>query len=196
MFQFPSNGKGYGKCMNSNRSEHLGDSFNSLQTGKGMASNLSEIKDLEQRSRFQFPSNGKVYGKQGQPSVFFWREEFQFPSNGKGDRKLSMPAVQRVKLYYLFQFPSNGKGDRKLRISYIHRPERRLGVSIPFKRERGSQAIPGSTVFTDEGVSIPFKRESGSQAENIRGEWASTRFLFQFPSNGKGDRKRLTMMIT
>ena len=63
-----------------------------------------------------------------------------------------------------FLFPSNGKGDRKFVVAIVVAMVRYF-VSIPFKRERVSQAQPELIIdFRISKVSIPFKRESGSQA--------------------------------
>ena len=65
-----------------------------------------------------------------------------------------------------------------------------MAVSIPFKRESGSQGICKGSISVSEfyQVSIPFKRESGSQG--IEGKDSGGKHgTFQFPSNGKADRK-------
>ena len=79
-------------------------------------------------------------GSQELQSMFYWRAMiwFQFPSNGKADRK---EKIRSVCFNFNFYF-----------------------VSIPSKREGGSQA---EADFRRNGglhkVSIPFKREGGSQ---------------------------------
>ena len=57
--------------------------FNSLQTGKCIASIRTE-KGKDAGFQFQFPSNGKVYSKLGLRNEDFHQVvRFQFPSNGK-----------------------------------------------------------------------------------------------------------------
>ena len=106
----------------------------------------------------------------------------------------------------MFQFPSNGKADRKLCNEFHH-----VGcycVSIPFKRESGSQAARGSQRYQFLIVSIPFKRESELAISHQPSAVSKEAFLLsgnllllkvsdsrqptaitQFPSNGKADTK-------
>ena len=119
---------------------------------------------------------------------------------------------------WLFQFPSNGKADHK-RWERTHTRDYEHTVSIPFKRESGSQGygIRRTKTAHPHGVSIPFKRESGSQVLRA-GIEASAAYgfnslqtgkritstcirlsssalaRFQFPSNGKADHKRSTFV--
>ena len=72
MFQFPSNGKAYPKTMKMIITiDCLYPSFNSLQTGKPIQ---SEILDVLSQDRitdgFQFPSNGKAY-----PKIERWKDK-------------------------------------------------------------------------------------------------------------------------
>ena len=84
-FQFPSNGKAYPKCLNTDLSiESASPGFNSLQTGKRIQSlyRMHDTRPWDQE--FQFPSNGKAYPKA--IKVFYAHvvnQKFQFPSNGK-----------------------------------------------------------------------------------------------------------------
>ena len=112
MFQFPSNGKVYRKgiAMQASIDRYLG--FNSLQTGKCIASETTNIIVAAVIEEFQFPSNGKVYRK--------LVRDFYQPN----------PFTE-------FPFPSNGKVYRKGTDAYLMM--RRIFVSIPFKRESVSQ---------------------------------------------------------
>ena len=119
----------------------------------------------------------------------------------------------------MFQFPSNGKGERKS-VQGSHQPVS-LSVSIPFKRERGAQGYHHQRCRTLTEVSIPFKRERGAQgdiryttpnqrwkecfnslqtgkgsASHIAALGWFDRLSFQFPSNGKGERKYMLLRIT
>ena len=96
----------------------------------------------------------------------FKTKRFQFPSNGKADRKSE--AFDPEEWGARFQFPSNGKADRKRKGAICYEGEDDTEVSIPFKRESGSQvkSIRQRKWIGHERVSIPFKRESGSQDMN------------------------------
>ena len=137
------------------------------------------------RTRFQFPSNGKVdlkFSYVGHPQAYV--KLFQFPSNGKVDLKfLSIRLWMTASCFNSLQ---TGKWiSREKDNTYVWNTE----VSIPFKRESGSQASrdiwmacatysfnslqTGKWISSSQqgithtlvyaGVSIPFKRESGSQ---------------------------------
>ena len=138
--------------------------------------------------------------------------EFQFPSNGKVDRKLALSDVaslvygigfnslqtgrwiasfvsgDSVKVSIVFQFPSNGKVDRK-ELTDIRNAKVEV-VSIPFKREGGSQAIrwPHTTCPVKCFNSL----QTGRWIASIDPHVSIGKFIgneFQFPSNGKVDRK-------
>ena len=169
MFLFPSNGKGYRKlastaCILTLSTTKL--SFNSLQTGKGIASDHHWITG-EWYITFQFPSNGKGDRKAtGEYPEAVLNIRFQFPSNGKGDRKSLMHTVAKV-LSDWFQFPSNGKGYRK-------------GISLGVHGDYETQLFQ----FPSNGKG--YRKESPSLPEMSSDE------EFLFPSNGKGDRKKNT----
>ena len=109
-FQFPSNGKvcskeialivvpiGYlsfnslqtGKYVASGnqikvKRDFRHNCFNSLQTGKYVASKTGQTRYGENYTMFQFPSNGKVCSKSPNSNIALKiRLWFQFPSNGK-----------------------------------------------------------------------------------------------------------------
>ena len=70
----------------------------------------------------------------------------------------------------VFQFPSNGKGYLKKKIAGLEVTILTPKVSIPFKRERVSQAdyVGSDGGICWEKVSIPFKRERVSQVISLR----------------------------
>ena len=65
------------------------DGFNSLQTGKGVASWTAMPKPARPAPKFQFPSNGKGGSKKRRTMALrpIPMTMFQFPSNGKGGSK-------------------------------------------------------------------------------------------------------------
>ena len=119
----------------------------------------------ERTDEFQFPSNGKAYPK-------LERTGFRFRSTAQVSIPFKRESVskagnirQRRASPLLFQFPSNGKAYPKPTSSAPPLPPPPPLVSIPFKRESGSKAMP---------------------------HWNEQRLgkEFQFPSNGKADPKR------
>ena len=182
-FQFPSNGKADRKRWGPPTKSKTVSSFNSLQTGRRIARLLYEIQlpdmpsfnSLQTGRRiasscdwcliifsvsFQFPSNGKAYRKCGHR---FRRGEFFCFNSLQTGRRIASTITLFIEEETVFQFPSNGKADRKVALDY-------LAVGI------------------DPEVSIPFKREGGSQVQ-LTESWQSLIDMFQFPSNGKADRK-------
>ena len=62
VFQFPSNGKVFPNMLrNTNRSETILLSFNSLQTGRYFRTECLSFEIPTETESFQFPSNGKVF---------------------------------------------------------------------------------------------------------------------------------------
>ena len=59
-FQFPSNGKVYSEANQATALADIQSSFNSLQTGKCIQSEVRHMRCLDEAGQFQFPSNGKV----------------------------------------------------------------------------------------------------------------------------------------
>ena len=103
-------------------------SFNSLQTGKGMASLMKMQFDFETRQRL-----------------------FQFPSNGKGYRK---PTGIQVQIVGRMSFNSLQTGKGIARRSSCCSNSTRSRVSIPFKRERGSQVFSIGSHYTKSVTSF------------------------------------------
>ena len=94
---------------------------------------------------------------------------------------------------FKFQFPSNGKVERKNSLFEIRSADATLAVSIPFKRESRAQGEVEEELGRTELyllVSIPFKRESRAQ-DYPRVVLDFDVYKFQFPSNGKVERKCL-----
>ena len=164
---------------------------------------------------FQFPSNGKAQRKTApalQPgstktivSIPFKREStakvcvlsartiisYQcFNSLQTGKHSESQQKIMKGIGNPMFQFPSNGKAQRKQSDLNGGRPNPNILVSIPFKRESTAKdklinPCTGRHVYV---VSIPFKRESTAKVNNGSSNGQS-QSLFQFPSNGKAQRK-------
>ena len=135
--------------------------FNSLQTGKGIQRRTTKPPDFKVSARFQFPSNGKGDSK----SHPHWRDYVVYHNNvsipfkrERGFKELQ-EAVSGLRAKKPFQFPSNGhKGIQRQALQDISK--HKYPVSIPFKRERG------------------FKED---RARVYR--WLN--LVFQFPSNGE-----------
>ena len=113
MFPFPSNGN----------AEHKQEKY-----GKELGG-----------MKFPFPSNGNAEHKFGKHAIDKRNELFPFPSNGNAEHKFN-PMLPDIETKGEFPFPSNGKAHRKCTLR-LGRPEwSNILVSIPFKRERASQA--------------------------------------------------------
>ena len=214
-FQFPSNGKGDRKSQtHENReSEVEGVSipfkrervwqaayllqatgmrltcFNSLQTGKCMARQSKSAAGTPLIGFVSIPFKRESVFK-ASPIVCFLLEcyLFQFPSNGKGYRKPTA-MVSNSMILSAFQFPSNGKVDRKTaglgKMSRTKISFNSLQTGKWIASKISPRRIPSKII-----VSIPFKRESVSQ-EPVAEHILDVGVEFQFPSNGKGDRKLL-----
>ena len=194
-FPFPSNGNAYSKME------------------KG-------IKVVGQGREFPFPSNGNaerktVRSNQQRPTIHevsipFKREHgskvsgssfaagegwFPFPSNGNAERKFFVVMVFLLLNGCRFQFPSNGKADRKRRQpTRTKRLKPRFNSLQTGKRSASRYRFSGRNPQTQ--VSIPFKRESGYKV-SVKVQDNKSEWMFQFPSNGKADRKhRSTLAIT
>ena len=185
MFQFPSNGKGGSKAC-----KRLGEKvtelrFNSLQTGKGVAS-AAGVLDSDSATKFQFPSNGKGGSKMGiGKKVLLYAARFNSLQTGKGVASLipgfSMSAVRRFNslqtgkgvarnsisavshrhAVYKFQFPSNGKGGSK-DVLEVYVGFEVNGSFNSLQTGKGvARQMPAGNVPSAHRVSIPFKRERG-----------------------------------
>ena len=134
LFQFPSNGKAYPKNEVTGTCCVSGGSFNSLQTGKPIQSQLETASDFVNPSvsiPFKRESLSKGYNeiqrekREESVSIPFKRESlskeigekvsigpyyvtFQFPSNGKAYPKQT-DEDGHCATQLMFQFPSNGK---------------------------------------------------------------------------------------
>ena len=139
---------------------------------------------------FQFPSNGKGDRKEIEHVFHNIGMVFQFPSNGKGDRKQTTSPHTDGRTSASFNSLQTGKGIASKQEIDEARLEILKAVSIPFKRESGSQARFSRFWKLHKPVSIPFKRERGSQVSSVTLPSVTGTTMFQFPSNGKGDRKR------
>ena len=161
--------------------------FNSLQTGKCIASWLTVYATPPDRSLVSIPfkreSGSQVsYVERGNAetvvSIPFKRE------SGSQEKSENFERRNLTSVSIPFKRESGSQ------VSYVERGNAETVVSIPFKRESGSQVMQ-MLLYPTTGalVSIPFKRESGSQgpwAVCIREHYGE----FQFPSNGKVDLKR------
>ena len=141
LFQFPSNGKAYRKgitCRSKPCSANvsipfkresvsqgseayhaimvLGGCFNSLQTGKRIASYCyCRTPVLLRRHLFQFPSNGKAYRKSPVMATVITAAVSSFNSLQTGKRIASQHLRMTTRQFWIkFQFPSNGKAYRKV----------------------------------------------------------------------------------
>ena len=132
MFQFPSNGKVCSKSEQQLKFDKRTASFNSLQTGKCVAS-FPATTDVCLSVLFQFPSNGKVCSKARQADYFGTVVMFQFPSNGKVCSKNPSHACRHAGTVRSFNSLQTGKCVASV-CEPIH-PSRLCRVSIPFKRE-------------------------------------------------------------
>ena len=160
--------------------------FNSLQTGKCIASAGPTTPPLAPSTPFQFPSNGKVYSKLLRTSN--WANKsgwFQFPSNGKVYSKAT-DALHPVKWGRAeFQFPSNGKVYSKLFLTSVSLN----GLSFRFNSLQTGKCIASNWKFsrlllrwksfnslqTGKCIASCFQSQNG----------CSAKIWFQFPSNGK-----------
>ena len=190
----------------------LPNRFNSLQTGKRIASNATSL-NLHIPESVSIPFKRESGSQVWRPYVVLTEVDvFQFPSNGKADRKsffmcslrtpnsVSIPfkresgsqAATTTSLFgtvSLFQFPSNGNADRKFSLQNMD-----IFCNFCFNSLQTGTRIASSVITGKERikplVSIPFKRERGSQVENVKDALSNEEFsVFQFPSNGKAERK-------
>ena len=134
-FQFPSNGKADRKRWIASR-DSLRSSV-SIPFKRESGSQAGESLSVHQQRCFNSLQTGKRIASKEILTFMVNEDEFQFPSNGKADRKSCRSHQRRVKRK-LFQFPSNGKADRKLGRQTLQGIIYGK-VSIPFKRERGSK---------------------------------------------------------
>ena len=151
-----------------------GKGFNSLQTGK-------PIQRIGTKSNatsttivlFQFPSNGKAYPKPLGKSPWKIGKTFQFPSNGKAYPKsrYSRTAVQRrVRVSIPFKRESLSKANH-------HESPNRASWEKEFQFPSNGKAYPKVLWWMHRPlrirhVSIPFKRESLSK---VSWSWLTTR---------------------
>ena len=123
-----------GKCLASHffSENHAGEkSFNSLQTGKCFARNCIIFSDPKWEVEFQFPPNGKVLCKLNVPGDKLPSDEFQFPPNGKVLCKSDSRIASKLNIS-VFQFPPNGKVLCKLvEVPHPHKDEYVIGFQFP-----------------------------------------------------------------
>ena len=161
VFQFPSNGKAYPKCI----TEDINNSEQILVSIPFKREGISKDPFTKRLVETLWSFNSLQTGRHIQRSY---------------------PSLYRLRLCCQFQFPSNGKAYPKT-IRKGNNDGIRFTVSIPFKRESLSKvklAEPAMSV-TFLVVSIPFKRESLSKGMDIKLGWPGGGRKFQFPSNGK-----------
>ena len=159
-------------------------SFNSLQTGKHIQSQLETAEQNKQRvmNKFQFPSNGKAYPKiKWRDPTMTEQRTFQFPSNGKAYPKWRA-CKSCNKNQYTFQFPSNGKAYPKMIKPEF---ENRYLVSIPFKRESISKGGYRGNSPRNRRSMFQFPSNGKAYPKWIWKVVKVNRIEFQFPSNGK-----------
>ena len=135
-------------------------SFNSLQTGKRIASAHAQLRPITSEL-FQFPSNGKAYRKcpasVTEKSAPFVSIPFKRESVSQGScLNPSMPAYQ---------------------------------VSIPFKRESGSQDIDKDNNIDATMFQFPSNGKA-YRKDPVKFQSMEMGNEFQFPSNGKAYRKQ------
>ena len=132
-FQFPSNGKAYPKEMARFLISNADLSFNSLQTGKHIQSEVDRI-DRNQIIRFNSLQTGKHI--QSEVDRIDRNQIIRFNSlqTGKQIQRQLEEKYSALLDTPSFNFPSNGKADTK---GYLYSPIRPTNsdVSIPFKRE-------------------------------------------------------------
>ena len=165
-FQFPSNGKADRKRIPRHKRRKTSLVSIPFKRESGSQGKRRIVRKRWQIFRFQFPSNGKA-DRKGEQGDKLRRLYKSFNSLQTGKRIASYSGrPDNILTFVSFQFPSNGKADRKCSEASCHMESAR--VSIPFKRESGSQGV-----FFPQGcdeiyrVSIPFKRESGSQDHHV-----------------------------
>ena len=161
MFQFPSNGKGGSKRLEltSPIAVRKPRSFNSLQTGKGVARVVLEL-EISNLYRFNSLQTGKGVARL-QFKVHLATDAcscFNSLQTGKG--VASDYRVRYLPLHLKFQFPSNGKRGSKF--------QARLGMDVSelgFNSLQTGKGVASESrlVSFNKGdpVSIPFKREKG-----------------------------------
>ena len=169
-----------------------GQSFNSLQTGRHIQSEIQSFFSCYCYCyEFQFPSNGKAYPKTNPIGQWLGITTDGFNSLQTGRHiQRSLNAQTATTTMNSFNSLQTGR--------HIQSPTERakLGrrcarVSIPFKREGISKVGEVSDVVNSEIVSIPFKRE-GISKESQPSKQGSRGSKFQFPSNGKAYPKPAT----
>ena len=178
-------------CTSSENYPPVGKCFNSLQTGKRIASSRGYASRHTYTFWFQFPSNGKVYPKVAThtPAHATGMLGFNSLQTGKCIQRYYDDAIDSNNA--MFQFPSNGKAYPKDDIKFRENPcvdsfnslqtgkriqsqhkgaTHQTTVSIPFKRESVSKvgSMNGRLEMANGLiVSIPFKRESVSKGLEI-----------------------------
>ena len=133
--------------------------FDSLQTGKQIATRHVHIVKNPALDMFRFPSNGKADSNASKVHAEIVAGTFRFPSNGKA--YINIKELQLEESRYWFPFPSNGK-------AYINIFRNVLVISLCFSFDslQTGKHISTQIVFIDfqsfrwRNVSIPFKRES------------------------------------
>ena len=149
MFQFPSNGKSYPKC-------------------------ISRILNVRGIKKFQFPSNGKSYPKRElrNGAQRYLMKSFNSLQTGNhiqrkyGGRRNGLARLDIVSIPFKREIISKA-------YKYLLSRNYTADVSIPFKREIISKVTPASRLNMAFLVSIPFKREIISKAMYLSRLWIS-----------------------
>ena len=165
MFQFPSNGKAYPKILMHVMETDTDLSFNSLQTGKRIQ-RVSIVWSTRTLS-VSIPFKRESVSKE------FLQKEFRAPDIESFNSLQTGKRIQRTLLQHL-------RGEI-------------LGFNSLQTGKRIQREINTLESCQLQTVSIPFKRESVSKA-NGTPEFAPSKSVFQFPSNGKAYPKQENVM--
>ena len=115
-------------------------------------------------------------------------KEVSIPFKREGGSQVCAFSILVLSPSVMFPFPSNGKADRKGYGVGRWRDAINRFNSLQTGRRIASMRLLYSCLESKRYVSIPFKREGGSQGV-WRGTLERCYQSFQFPSNGKADRK-------
>ena len=189
MFQFPSNGKAYRKTHPplTPRSSCLG--FNSLQTGKRIASRQKSSGCISAwRVSIPFKRESVSQDYHSRTVLCGHLQSFNSLQTGK---RIASQACRDLELPITRGFNSLQTGKRIASPVQMARSPMIISVSIPFKRESVSQE--GKPIFVEGSLKFGFnslqtgKRIASADAQGVN---PARLFSFQFPSNGKAYRKR------
>ena len=188
VFQFPSNGKVYPKCVRKSRYKRCEVSipFKRESVSKG-----TKYKPLDTHKKFQFPSNGKVYPKCVRKSRYK-RCEVSIPFKRESVSKANFLGFGR-NAFCRFNSLQTGKCIQSRKIKRIV-----AGVDSEFQFPSNGKVYPKltPTVGRMKGTEFQFPsngkvypKASGGTIFDYQG------YEFQFPSNGKVYPKWLSIVL-